>query len=153
MVDYQISKNNIYSSPINIDYTNYSLIKYSKLKPEILIIGTSTSQHVSDNFYGKNVLKLNNNFYNLEMTEKFLKKIIKIHKPKIILYGVDWWVLNKNWLKKNNFKIMNNNSQFKQEKSIIQFSTRIFLFYNWLISKKIEKHYLKKYWDLSKRKF
>ena len=73
LVDYQISKKNIYSSPINIDYTNYSLIKYSKLKPEILIIGTSTSQHVSDNFYGKNVLKLNNNFYNLEM-----KTILKI---------------------------------------------------------------------------
>lgn len=139
LVDYQISKKNIYSSPINIDYTNYSLIKYSKLKPEILIIGTSTSQHVSDNFYGKNVLKLNNNFYNLDMTEKFLKKIIKIHKPKIILYGLDWWVLNKNWVKKNNFKIMDNkNPNLNKEKSILQYSASNYLsFYKWILSKKI----------------
>ena len=139
LVNEQILKQNIYSSPLYIDYTNYSLLKYSKLKPDVLIIGTSTSQHVADNFSGQKVLKLNNTFYNLEMTEIFLKKLIKIHKPKTILYGLDWWVLNNNWIKQNNFKILNyKNENLKKDKSILSFSSReYFSFYKGIILKKI----------------
>ena len=139
LINLQILRKNIYSSPFHIDYTNYSIIKYSKLKPDVLIIGTSTGQHISDNFSGKKVLKLNNNFYNLEMSEIFLKKIIKIHKPKIILYSLDWWVLNSNWTKKNNYVSLNyKNNNVKKNKSILSFSSsEYFSFYKWIILKKI----------------
>ena len=105
---------------------DYFIKKYSLIKPDILVIGTSTSQHLPHSYLEKNIMNINSIDLDVFTYELLLNKLYKIHKPEVIVFGVDWWRFNKN------IKINSNQSEFKsnlkyKNKNIFNFSLQNYL--------------------------
>ena len=144
----QQSTNSIYSSSINLDYHTYIEKKYKKIKPEIVILGTSTVQYYPSFFFTKDFLIAQQPFYSFEMFHSSIKNLIQIHKPKILIVGIDWWLFNKNFNKtlskfylKNLFE-KNLKGKTDVNKTFLNFSfNELIKPYVWLFEKKISLNY------------
>ena len=91
IISYQLNNNGIYGSALYTNVYPYKIALYSKIKPEIVVIGSSTVLQFREKFF-------NGKFVNLGRTvnypfegEKLISDILKIHKPKIIIFGIDFW--------------------------------------------------------------
>ena len=117
------NKDVIYSSAINLDYKNYILEKYKITKPDILILGSSRAQYYPQYLFQRKMMIAQQPFYSFEMFLNSLEELIKIHKPKIIILGIDWWLFNKKYNEKQSKifnKALNSNLNTKQEKAILE---------------------------------
>lgn len=91
IISYQLTNNGIYGSALHSNVYPYKIALYSKIKPDIVVVGSSTVLQFRENFF-------NTKFVNLGRTvnypfegEKLIHDILKIHKPKIIIFGIDFW--------------------------------------------------------------
>ena len=152
------NKDVIYSSAINLDYKNYILEKYKITKPDILILGSSEAQYYPQYLFQRKMMIAQQPFYSFEMFLNSLEELIKIHKPKIIILGIDWWLFNKKYNEKQSKifnKALNSNLNTKQEKNkkIYNYSfNEVLKPYYWIITKKISvKFFIKTIFSESKQ--
>jgi ribosomal protein S8 len=138
------NSNSLYSSSINIDYQNYIKKKNLLIKPEIIILGSSRMQYFPGFLFKKKLLIAQQPFYSFDMFYESINDLIKIHKPKLIIVGIDWWLFNKNFNERSSKILFNNLFQIpKQEekiynKSFLDFSlNELIKPYLWVIEKKI----------------
>lgn len=133
----------IYSSSINLDYKNYILEKFKLIKPDILIIGSSRAQYYPQYIFQKKLLIAQQPFYSFDMFHSSLSELVKIHKPKLMIMGVDWWLFNKIYNEKQ-AKIFDKtlkssrNSKNRDDKKFYNYSlNEVIKPYYWIIQNKI----------------
>jgi hypothetical protein len=134
----------LYSSSINIDYQNYIKKKNLLIKPEIIILGSSRMQYFPGFLFKKKLLIAQQPFYSFDMFYESINDLIKTHKPKLIIVGIDWWLFNKNFNERSSKILFNNLFQIpKHEEKIynkffLDFSlNELVKPYLWVIEKKI----------------
>lgn len=134
----------LYSSSINIDYQNYIKKKNLLIKPEIIILGSSRMQYFPGFLFKKKLLIAQQPFYSFDMFYDSINDLIKTHKPKLIIVGIDWWLFNKNFNERSSKILFNNLFQIpKHEEKIYNKFFLDFSFnelvkpYLWVIEKKI----------------
>ena len=82
-------------------------------------------------------------FYSFEMFYTSLVSLLEIHKPKIIIVGLDWWLFNKNYNKNNSklySRLLNQKISINEDKNktFFDFSLNELLKpYLWIINQKI----------------
>ena len=137
----------IYSSAINLDYKNYILEKFKLVKPDILILGSSRTQYYPQYLFQKRLLIAQQPFYSFDMFHSSLTELVKIHKPKLLIVGIDWWLFNKNYNEKQ-AKIfdktlkVSRNSKIRNNKKFYNYSfNEIIKPYFWIINNKISLKY------------
>ena len=91
VISIQNETNALYGTALHSNVYPYKMALYRKTKPKIVLIGSSTVLQFREMFF-------NNSFINLGRTtnyplegEKLVKDILKIHKPHIVLFGIDFW--------------------------------------------------------------
>lgn len=142
IVEKQIKNKSLYSSSINIDYRNYVEKKYQIIKPKILIIGSSRMQYYPEYLFNNELIIAQQPFYSFEMFYSSLENLINIHKPELVIVGLDWWLFNENYNKKqsNIFynTLFNKKKISKKNKNFFQFSfNELAKPYLWLFKRKI----------------
>ncbi len=133
----------IYSSSINLDYKNYILEKFKLIKPDILILGSSRTQYYPQYLFQEKLLIAQQPFYSFDMFYSSLSELLKIHRPKLLIVGIDWWLFNKNYNEKQ-AKIfdktlkVSRNSKIGGNKKFYNYSfNEILKPYYWIIKNKI----------------
>lgn len=149
IVKEQIQNRNLYSSSINVDYKNYIETKYEIIKPGILIIGSSRIQYYPEYLFNKKLVIAQQPFYSFEMFYSSLESLIKIHKPDLVILGLDWWLFNENYNKKQSKIYLNTlfdkKKTLEKNKNFLQFSfNELVKPYLWLLERKISPKF---FWE------
>ena len=143
IINKQLENESLYSSSINLDYKNYIEKKYKIIKPDVLIIGSSRMQYYPNYLFNTKMLIAQQPFYSFEMFYTSLVSLLEIHKPKIIIVGLDWWLFNKNYNKNNSklySRLLNQKISINEDKNktFFDFSLNELLKpYLWIINQKI----------------
>jgi len=115
-----------YYSPLNAEY-QYKLALYRVRKPDIITIGTSR-------VLGFHQYMFNVPFVNMGRTLgdfaqiKIFERLLAIHKPKIIIWGLDWW----DFLQKTNY-----HWHYENDNGTHIIPSRLLLPYQWIFNGKI----------------
>ena len=80
----------------NLGY-NYKKELYSQQKPNILILGSSRVLQLRAEFFTDSVLNAGSSMGSVKEGFNFLREVIKIHKPKTLILGVDYWWFDPNY--------------------------------------------------------
>lgn len=138
----------IYSSSINLDYQKYITKKYKIIKPDLLLLGTSRIQYHPNFLFKKKFLIAQQPFYSFDMFQNTINNLINIHKPKVIVVGIDWWLFNRNFnqgfskIYFNNLFEKNIVDREDSNKNFLSFSfNELIKPYKWLFQKKITVNY------------
>lgn len=95
IVQYQIKHNAIYGSALNENYFSYRLELIKKTKPDIVAIGSSRVGQFKQKFFRTSFIAAANAGNSLAETHYFIEEMIKNHKPKLVILGIDPWWFNK----------------------------------------------------------
>lgn len=107
VVNKQANNNGLYGTAIHHNVYAYKLELYKRYKPEIVVIGSSRVLQFRKNHFKKTMVNLGRTInYPLEAV-KLVDDILKINKPKLILFGVDYWWGNPRWPHAYNFDTHN----------------------------------------------
>ncbi|MCC7305183.1 MAG: hypothetical protein IT558_02875 [Alphaproteobacteria bacterium] len=85
----------IYSSALNSIFYNYKMELYRETRPDILAIGSSRMMEVTPAVFKEPFLNAGGAMRSITEGRAFLEEAIKIHKPRIVLLGVDMWWFNR----------------------------------------------------------
>jgi len=102
-LDYVVSRQlsdpiKLFSSGINQNAYNYKLALLSKVRPEIIVIGSSRSMQVRKEFFRKKFVNLGGAVSNVSDLEAFANDIkAKQNHPELILLFIDPWWFNKRY--------------------------------------------------------
>ncbi|RDU71501.1 hypothetical protein [Helicobacter brantae] len=95
IVKYQIKHNAIYGSALNENYFSYRLELIKEIKPDIVAIGSSRVGQFKQKFFKTSFVAAANAGNSLAETYYFVEEMIKNHKPKLVILGIDPWWFNK----------------------------------------------------------
>ncbi|WP_423064336.1 hypothetical protein [Candidiatus Paracoxiella cheracis] len=92
-----------YYLPMNAEY-QYKMALLKIRKPEIIILGTSRVLGFRQWMFNVSFVNMGRTFGDVAMLST-VKDILRIHKPKVIIWGIDWWDFIQNsrtqWAKRN----------------------------------------------------
>lgn len=95
IVKYQIKHNAIYGSALNENYFSYRLELIKEIKPDIVAVGSSRVGQFKQKFFKNSFVAAANAGNSLAETHYFIEEMIKNHKPKLVILGIDPWWFNK----------------------------------------------------------
>lgn len=96
-VDYQIKKNAIFGSGLNGNSFKYKMSLARKINPDIAIIGASRVMQYRQEAFTAKMANLGGTFQDLHEGGRFIRELLKTAKPQVIVLGMDYWWLNKDF--------------------------------------------------------
>lgn len=93
IVDRQVKYGSIYGSILNNNAFLYSLALIKKQKPAIVVLGTSRVAQLRSDFFNTSFVTTPNSSNSIGEMELFVEEMLKLYKPKIVMLGVDPWIL------------------------------------------------------------
>ena len=91
----------LYGTALHADTKQYKLAGYSKVQPQVVVLGSSTSMQMAGMFFRQPFYNLGGAMDSISDGELVVDRMLNGHRPNHILLGLDFW-----WF----------NSQFKQAK-------------------------------------
>jgi len=74
---------------------HYKLELYKKIKPEILALGSSRVMQIRQDSFKVKFANAGGAISSLASVDQFVKQILPVYKPKVVLWGLDFWWFNK----------------------------------------------------------
>ncbi|PRM89808.1 hypothetical protein CJ671_05455 [Aliarcobacter cryaerophilus] len=102
-VKYQINNNSIYNKA-NMNTFQYKLELLRIIKPKVLALGSSRVMQFREESFNTTFITAGGAMNHLNEGLLFLKKMIKFHKPELIIIGLDFWWFNQNFNQPEKFK-------------------------------------------------
>jgi hypothetical protein len=96
IVQKQISEDTIYGSATNQNTFFYKLGLIKATKPDIVAIGSSRVMQFRKEMFTKSFSNAGGAVNSVAEAEKFVNEMLKFHKPKIVIFGLDDWWFNPN---------------------------------------------------------
>lgn len=87
----------LFGSGISQDFVDYKLRLYAAVKPEITAIGSSRVMQFRGNYFSKPFLNMGGVAGNLAVLRSTLDAMLRIHKPKAVILGLDFWWFSPKW--------------------------------------------------------
>lgn len=81
------------SGLVNGDF-NYKTALYDRIQPDVVGLGSSRVLNFRSDMFTGSFLTLGGGFNSLSEGEALVKHILARHKPKLILFGIDYWWFN-----------------------------------------------------------
>lgn len=97
IVDIQGKERAIYGTALNPNDLNYKLALLKKRRPEIIAWGSSRTMQLREEEFRASFANCGGVFSTINEGTVFLKSMLSVHKPKFILWGLDYWWFNKKW--------------------------------------------------------
>lgn len=95
IVSEQIAKKAIYGTALNQNNFSYKLELIKQTKPEIIALGSSRVMQFRSIFFEQSFISAGGGMNNLEEGFLFVNEMIKFHKPKKVILGLDFWWFSK----------------------------------------------------------
>ncbi len=113
----------------------YKKEMYHRLKPDILIHGSSRVMQFKGTYFSQNMFNSGGTMSSVNEGYSFLKEAFAEHKPKLVIIGIDYWWFNKS--------VVEPSSTIKPPLPLShQISLRSYLLpYQWLWQKKVPFSY------------
>jgi hypothetical protein len=90
----QFARSGIYASALNGNDLKYKIELIRRVKPEIVVIGSSRAMNLRDLVFTRPFVNAGGVSSNLLESETFVSEMLKVHVPKLVLYFVDYWWFN-----------------------------------------------------------
>lgn len=102
VVKFQLKTDAVYNS-LNMDYFQYKLELIKNIKPKVIALGSSRVMQFREESFNENFITTGGAMNHLNEGYLFLEEMIKVHKPEIIILGLDFWWFNENYYQPNSF--------------------------------------------------
>lgn len=119
----------LFGPGIIIDELKYKTELYTQIKPEIIVIGSSRALKFNGEMFKTTFVNMGRAITSLERAPQIFEFLLKLHKPKVILFAVDFW-----WFQPDH-KIVNSDVALNLSHNFS--SADLFLPLNWLYSGKL----------------
>lgn len=96
VVEKQISENTLYGSGTNQNTFFYKLELLKVTKPNIVALGSSRVMQFRKEMFNTSFCNTGGAINSVDEAEKFVNEMLKWHKPKIVIFGLDDWWFNPN---------------------------------------------------------
>jgi len=96
VVEKQISENTLYGSGTNQNTFFYKLELLKVTKPNIVALGSSRVMQFRKEMFNTSFCNTGGAINSVDEAEKFVNEMLKGHKPKIVIFGLDDWWFNPN---------------------------------------------------------
>lgn len=133
IVHKQITDNMLYGSATNQNTFFYKLELIKATKPDIVAIGSSRVMQFRKEMFNTSFSNAGGAVNSVAEAEKFVNEMLKLHKPKIVIFGLDDWWFNPN-SPAANWKNPENDTS-----TLITFE-KVIAPYSWLYKGKITFH-------------
>lgn len=97
IVKRQLNANSLYGTALNENMFLYKLELIKETKPEVIAIGSSRVMQFRQDFFRTKFITSGGATNHLNEGVDFLNEVLKIHKPKVIILGLDMWWFNDNF--------------------------------------------------------
>lgn len=97
IIQRQIKNNSLYGSALNVNPFGYHLEKIKIIKPDIIVIGTSRAGQFKQKYFKNTFLTTPNASNTLAQAKTFIQEIVKIYKPKLMIFCLEPWWLNEKY--------------------------------------------------------
>ncbi|PRM99032.1 hypothetical protein [Aliarcobacter cryaerophilus] len=106
VVKFQLENDAVYNS-LDMNTFQYKLELIKHIKPKVIALGSSRVMQFREESFNTNFITTGGAMNYLNEGYLFLQEMIKIHKPEIIILGLDLWWFNDNYNQPNNFNHIN----------------------------------------------
>lgn len=89
----------IFGSGISQDFVDYKLRLYAAVKPVIAAVGSSRVMQFRGDWFRKPFVNLGGAAGNLSVLNSTVNAMIRDHRPKVVLLGLDFWWFLPQWEK------------------------------------------------------
>lgn len=96
IVDVQLKKSAIYRSAFNGNLHGYKLELAAQRQAEILALGSSRVMQFRQEFFDSTFSNAGGSVGYVSEGKIFIDKLIKRHKPSVVILGLDFWWFNEN---------------------------------------------------------
>lgn len=96
IIQRQLASDSLYHSKYNPTASAYKLSGIKFTKPDILVVGSSRTMQFRREFFSRSFYNAGGVASGVEQLEDFINRLLVIHKPRVILIGVDMWWFNQN---------------------------------------------------------
>lgn len=97
IVNTQAKENALYGSALNANDLNYKIELVRKRRPDVVSWGSSRTMQIREEEFRAPFTNCGGVFSTLNEGAAFFKSMISVHKPKLIIWGLDYWWFNKKW--------------------------------------------------------
>lgn len=87
----------MFGSGMSQDFVDYKLRLYSATKPDIVALGSSRVMQFRSRYFTEPFLNVGGTAGNLAVLRSTAEAMLAVHKPKVILLGLDFWWFTKKW--------------------------------------------------------
>lgn len=95
IVNYQLQNNAIYGPGTSVDYFEYKLRMIEKVHPETVVLGSSRALGFQGAYFNTSFVNAGSAMRSLDEGKLFIEEMLKTHKPKQIIFTLDFWWFNK----------------------------------------------------------
>jgi hypothetical protein len=90
----QFRRGGTYDSALNGNDLKYKIELIRRVKPEVVVIGSSRAMNVRDLAFTRPFVNAGGVSSNLRESEAFVRGMLEAHKPRLAIYFVDYWWFN-----------------------------------------------------------
>lgn len=89
----------IFGSGVSQDFVDYKLRLYAAVKPEIVVVGSSRVMQFRGSYFRRPFVNVGGTAGNLSVLRSTIDAMLKIHRPQVVIIGLDFWWFSANWQK------------------------------------------------------
>lgn len=94
IVKQQLERSAVYESAFNGNDLKYKVELIAARKPEIVVVGSSRSMNVRGLVFKRPFVNAGGVSSNMLESETFIREMLNVHRPQLVLYFVDYWWFN-----------------------------------------------------------
>ena len=87
----------IFGSGVSQDFVDYKLQLYAQVKPDVIALGSSRVMQFRAPYFRSSFLNIGGTAGNLPVLRSTLDAMLKVHRPKAVLLGLDFWWFMPQW--------------------------------------------------------
>jgi len=87
----------LFGSALRQDNFAYKTALYDRIQPDIVAIGSSRVMQFRSDMFAGSFVNLGGAFGSLAEGEALVKRMLSRHRPKLVLFGIDFWWFNVNY--------------------------------------------------------
>ncbi len=91
----QLDQKGLYGTSIHDDTARYKLALYEAVKPDVIAIGSSRVMQFRGEAFSASFVNLGGTVKGLSHAVELLPHLFESHRPKVILFGIDFWWFNE----------------------------------------------------------
>ncbi|MDR3358924.1 MAG: hypothetical protein LBN96_08790 [Desulfovibrio sp.] len=87
----------LFGSGVSQDFVDYKLRLYEAVKPEIAVVGSSRVMQFRGAGFRRPFVNVGGTAGNLPVLRSTLEAMLRVHKPKAVILGLDFWWFMPRW--------------------------------------------------------